>query len=371
MKIYVRSDASARIGTGHVMRCLTLADRLRAEREAEVVFLCRELEGHLIPYIRSLGFEVNVLPKPDFQPELQIPADEAADTESAPRHADWLETHWSVDAAQTIGAIVEGRRTADWLIVDHYALDRRYEEKVRPFVRKLMVIDDLADRPHACDLLLDQNWDGEEGFRYRELVEPGTRLLIGPRYALLREEFSEMRGLVRRTGALRRVLVSFGGVDATGETAKTLEALRPLAAEGLELTVLAGRSNPRGAELADYCRSLPNARFHHHTDRVASMMLEADLAIGAGGSSTWERCCLGLPALLTAAAYNQESLSERTALAGAAQYLGKAEEVGGALILEAVRTLRRHPSKLLWMSARAMELTDGLGAARTVKEICG
>ena len=362
MIVCIRADASRRIGSGHVMRCLTLADRLRKDAGAEVIFICREMEGHLLGYIRDKGFEVKRLPgaggtgSPD-------------DSVRGNAHEHWLETPWFRDAEQTIACLASLSRTADWLILDHYAIDRRYEETLRPFVRKLMVIDDLADRPHGCDLLLDQNWDAESGARYGGLVDPGTRLLIGPRYALLRDEFAERRAKVSRSGAVRRILVSFGGVDSTGETEKALRALAPLAAEGVALTVLAGGANPRRDKIAAFCAELPNARCYGFSDRVAELMLEADLAVGAGGSTTWERCCLGLPSLTIATARNQEGLTERTAQAGAAVYLGRSEDVDAAAIREAALQLRRQPHRLLWMSARAMELTDGRGAERIVEEI--
>ncbi|MBW5448345.1 UDP-2,4-diacetamido-2,4,6-trideoxy-beta-L-altropyranose hydrolase [Cohnella sp. CFH 77786] len=369
MKVYIRADASRDIGSGHVMRCLTLADRLRARHGADVVFLCREHDGSMIPYIRGRGYEVDAFPRAS-SPEAEARTETME--EALPAHAHWLGAHWTFDAEQTIEALTKRRgrpEPADWLVVDHYALDRRYEEKVRPYVKKLMVIDDLADRPHLCDVLLDQNLDAETGFRYRDLVEPGTRLLIGPRYALLREEFAESRPLVRRDGSIRRVLISFGGVDRTGETSKTLTALAPLAEAGLEITVLAGGANRDAGKIADLCASLPNVRFHRHAERVAPLMLKADAAIGAGGSSTWERCCLGLPALIVTTAANQETLTERAAQAGAVRWLGRSEEVDPALIREAVLTMRQHSQRVLWMSARAMELTDGLGADRIAKEL--
>ncbi len=337
MKVCVRADASRQIGSGHVMRCLVLADRLRARRQAEIVFLCRELEGHLIGYIRERGHEVVALPEP-------------GDDESP-----------AIAAAAAIGA--------DWLIVDHYALDRRFEERVRPHVKKLMAIDDLADRPHACDVLLDTNYDPEAGFRYRNLLAPGTRRMIGSQYALLRPSFAAARPRVRRNGIVRRLLVSFGGVDATDETGKTLEALAPLAEIGLEITVLAGNANPRGSQIARLCADLPNVRFHSHVEQVAELMLWADAAIGAGGTTTWERCCLGLPTLVVTTAANQEPLTVQAARAGAVRWLGRAAEVDPGLIREAALAMIRDPVGMKRMSSLAMELTDGLGADRIVKEL--
>lgn len=339
MKVCVRADASRQIGSGHVMRCLVLADRLRIQRRAEVVFLCRELPGNLIDYIRERGHQVVGLP-------------EAGEDESP-----------AIAAAAAIGP--------DWLIVDHYALDRRFEERIRPHAKKLMAIDDLADRPHACDVLLDANHDTESGLRYRYLVEPGTRCLIGSHYALLRPSFADARTRVRRDGHIRRLLVSFGGVDATDETGKTLEALAPLAEIGLAITVLAGSANPRGRQVAELCADLPNVRFHSHVERIAELMLWADAAIGAGGTTTWERCCLGLPTLVVTTAANQEQLTAQAARAGAVLWLGRAAEVDPGLIRDAALAMIRDPASMKRMSDLAMELTDGLGADRIVKELDG
>ncbi|WP_123041901.1 UDP-2,4-diacetamido-2,4,6-trideoxy-beta-L-altropyranose hydrolase [Cohnella candidum] len=364
MKAAIRADASRLIGSGHVMRCLTLADRLRQRRQAEVVFLCREHDGNLIAYIRERGYEVFVLPEP-------AATGSRNEDERPPAHAHWLGAHWAEDAEQTIACLPRLGRNGkiDWLVVDHYALDSRYEEKVRPYVGKLMAIDDLADRPHDCDLLLDQNLDPDAGARYGGLIAPGTRLLVGPMFALLREEFAELRRRVRRDGSVRRLLVSFGGIDATGETVKALQALQSMPEEDWAVTVLAGKSNPNAERIAEFCDGLPNARFFRHAENVAELMLEADAAVGAGGSSTWERCCLGLPSLIVTTASNQIELTERVAQTGAVQWLGPSEEVGPDVIREALLTLRRHPGTVLRMSARAMELTDGLGADRIVEEL--
>lgn len=350
MNICIRADASRSIGSGHVMRCLTLADRLRTGAGASVVFLCRALEGNLIAYIRARGYPVGVLP---------------TDESAAAGAAQAVEAAWMVEwlAEHTAG------RPPDWLIVDHYGLDRRFEQRIRPYVKKLMVIDDLANRAHMCDVLLDANLGRARDVRYRSLVEPETRLLLGPQYALLRPEFAALRPRVRRDGQIRRLLVSFGGVDPTGETGKALEALASLTEVGVAATVLAGQSNPLARSLAARCAELRNVQFIPHSDRMAALMLEADAAIGAGGSSTWERCCLGLPALVVTVADNQEALTEAAAREGAVRWMGTASEVGSDRIRDAVLALRRNPAALQRMTARAMKLVDGLGAERIAKEL--
>jgi len=348
MRVVFRADASSAIGSGHVMRCLTLADQLRDRAQAQVEFVCRKLPGHWIDYIRARGYPVAALSAADL-----LQADDAADAHMTIAH---LTGH--------------ARQTADWLVVDHYGLDKRYERRVRPYVKRLMVIDDLADRPHCCDMLLDPNVDPEQGARYRDLIEPATKLVIGAQYAPLRPEFAAFRSRVKRDGGVRRLLVSFGGVDATGEIGKTLAALAPLAGLDLHIVVLAGKANPARSRLAGLCAELPHVAFLAHSEHMAEQMLAADLAIGAGGSTMWERCCLGLPALVITTADNQEHLTAMAAKTGAVRWLGRSAEVDAGMIREAVVQAIRDGEGLRRMSARAMQLTDGQGAIRIVKEMC-
>jgi UDP-2,4-diacetamido-2,4,6-trideoxy-beta-L-altropyranose hydrolase len=266
--------------------------------------------------------------------------------------------------------LTRAEQSADWLIVDHYGLDARYEFAVRPYVKGLLVIDDLADRPHRCDMLLDQNLYEDGDRRYERLVGPECSLLLGPRYALLRPPFAELRSEVSRSGQVKKVLLSFGGTDHTGETLKTLRALEALTRAGLlQLTVLTGRMNRHAARIFEWCRDISGARCIDHSDNIASLMLEADLAIGSGGSTTWERCCLGLPSLVITTANNQEKLTEHAARTGAIRYLGNSNKVGADQIREAVLLMMRSQEEMIWMSARAMELVDGHGADRTAKEL--
>jgi len=183
-EIVFRTDAALQIGTGHVMRCLTLAEAL-AERGAHCRFVCREHSGNLMELIRDRGFDAIGLPV-----ESGRLATEASSDEPIGAHATWLGADWAVDAEQACAAL--GDMDADWLIVDHYALDVRWERSLRSRCRRLMVIDDLADRIHDCDLLLDQNL-GREPRDYAGLVPDCSAILVGPRFALLRPEFAALR----------------------------------------------------------------------------------------------------------------------------------------------------------------------------------
>jgi UDP-2,4-diacetamido-2,4,6-trideoxy-beta-L-altropyranose hydrolase len=326
------------------MRCLTLADRLK--QHADVAFICKELEGDLTAYIQSRGYSVH-----------QISCHDEG---------------WEEDARQTIASLYERRTKTSWFIVDHYGLDARYEAVVRPHVRKVMVIDDLANRPHRCDLLLDQNLYGKAEQRYAKLVEADTFLRLGPRYALLKPEFAAARSEVNHSDEVMNLLISFGGADHTGETMKTLQALRQLKEQWpgeLRAKVLMGKINAQADRIRALCEELDNVQCLDHAENMAELMQEADLAIGSGGTTTWERCCLGLPSLVIMTADNQVELSEYAAKRGLIALLGHSADVNSDHILDTVLEIMRNSELRSAMSVRGRDLVDGLGAERMVKEL--
>ncbi len=289
MKVVFRTDASLQIGIGHVMRCLTLADALRASG-AECSFICREHPGNLLEQIRQRGYAVLGLPASSADP---IPRDLEEAAES--NHSSWLGSDWATDAAQTrVGA---GETAIDWLIVDHYAIDARWEQALRPICRKLMVIDDLADRPHDCDLLLDQNL-GRDVSDYRKLVPDDCTVLVGPRYALLRPEFAALRDYSMRRRAipqLKHLLITMGGVDQADATGLALEALKDCQLPGgSHITVVMGPHAPWLERVQLLAAQMPlSTDVKVNVHNMAQLMADSDLAIGAAGSTSWERCCLG------------------------------------------------------------------------------
>lgn len=353
MKVIIRTDASVAIGSGHLMRCLTLADELR-KRGAEISFICREHPSNLNDLLEAKGYAVLRLDKP---------AVEYAMRSGDLAHAAWLGVPWEQDAADTLAVL--GEDQPDWLIVDHYAIDRRWEEQLRSHVGNIMVIDDLADRPHDCDMLLDQNLYREMEKRYDGLIPQTCQQLFGPRYALLRSEFAAARkGLRQRDGKVRRVLVFFGGVDPTNETEKALRALASITDRDFVVDVVVGGGNPRKAQIQAICKSHGRFVFHCQIDTMAELMAEADLAIGAGGTATWERCAVGLPALVVAVAENQFELSVCGAEAGLFFYLGRADAVDSGHIHDALRTFYFASAALRCISARALAMVDARGVQR-------
>jgi UDP-2,4-diacetamido-2,4,6-trideoxy-beta-L-altropyranose hydrolase len=359
MKVAFRTDATPQIGTGHFMRCMTLADALvdaLAEGEATIRFLSRHLPEHLVHMVRERGYEFSALDD----------AREGSANDLA--HAAWLEGLQQTDALQT-GRALAGQKW-DWLVVDHYAIDARWETALRGSVRRILVIDDLADRMHDCDLLLDQNLYLDREVRYLDRVPSHCKILTGPRYALLREEFPRRRATVsRRAGPVRRVLVFFGGVDADNYTGRTLDALKSLALPELDVEVVIGPQHPARARIEAACRERGH-RCHVQTSSMAELMARADLGIGAGGAATWERCCLGLPTLTLCVADNQRKLVADCSRSGVIH----APEIGG----DFVQGMARHISVLIenpglreFMSAAGMEAVDGEGVSRVIGEMRG
>jgi UDP-2,4-diacetamido-2,4,6-trideoxy-beta-L-altropyranose hydrolase len=347
------------------MRCLSLAEQLRDEGN-EIGFIGREHQGNLMNYIKSKGFTLYTIMNPLGKTSLQ--------DSIYPTYEEWLGVPWQTDAEETIARLMIVKKLAkkpiDWLVIDHYSLDAGYEKAMRPHVRKILVIDDLANRKHDCDLLLDHNYFDHMTSRYEGLVDRQCQLIVGPNYALLRKEFQAAQSTSRiRDGHIRNVLVSFGGVDLTGETMKTLQALWPLAQQGLSINVLLGKMNPHNTEIMDFCREMPRCSAYEHVENIRELMGKADLAIGAGGTTTWERCCLGVPSLVITTAQNQESLTEHITRTGAIGFLGKSNEVTSWMIHERVKQMMTHPELCLEMSARASKLVDGFGIQRIIKEL--
>jgi UDP-2,4-diacetamido-2,4,6-trideoxy-beta-L-altropyranose hydrolase len=261
------------------------------------------------------------------------------------------------------------------MVVDHYALDSRWEGKMRPFAGKIMAIDDLVDRPHDCDLLLDQNFHEDPDPRYVGLVPEHCRRILGPRYALLRPEFIDARKTLRdRDGIIRRILVFFGGSDVTNETGKALEALRRLGRPEIVVDVVVGATNPHRDEIRQLCMGMGNANDHFQVNNMAELMAKADLAIGAPGTATWERCYLGLPAITLVLAENQFPIAAQLSRTGSIVDLGWNTAVDADIIAAAVHRLADDPKQLKKMSFQGIELMGGgsfEGTDGVVREMTG
>lgn len=347
MRVVFRVDASTRMGIGHLIRCLTLAEVLR-ERGADVHFICREHAGNLIALLRQKELEVLALPCP-------------ANNETA--HSDdyavWLGVTQAEDAEQTIRAL-EGD-VPDWLVVDHYGLDVEWERRLRPYVGHIMAIDDFTNRNHDCDALLDQNYSVEGEHRYAGFVPPICKTLLGPGYALLRKEFRLLRERNEaRSNELGKILVFFTAGDDQGETLKAMQGVEMFgSAERVDVVV--GQSNPDNVAIKAKCDKL-HWGYHCQVDYMPSLIAQADLVVGAGGSSNWERCALGVPALVAVLAENQALIAQALGSAGIVCNLGWNGGLQAVDYANALNSLNH--DRLAAMSGKALALVDAKGAER-------
>jgi UDP-2,4-diacetamido-2,4,6-trideoxy-beta-L-altropyranose hydrolase len=348
MNVLIRADASREIGSGHVMRCLSLADALR-ESGAAVHFACREAEGDMIDYVRRRGYSCHSLDS------LQAGAS-GREWESDARQCEVI--------AQSIGAL-------DWIVVDHYGLDGRWESELRARCARLMVIDDLIDRAHACDLLLNQNLIPGAAARFRRLVPEECRLLLGPEHALLRPEFRELRlqGDEARRGPVERVLVYFGGSDTDDLTSRALALLDRITSRSFQVHALVGTANQHRHAIEARFGTRPGITVTGHTERIADLLAGCQLAIGAGGASIWERCCLGVPAVVVAIADNQIEVARTVAEAGACLYTGTSAETSDDTLLASFSLLLENDCLRASLRRAGRAMVDGAGCDRVVGEM--
>lgn len=354
MKVVFRVDANHQMGTGHFTRCLTLADALKLNKNgATIRFVCRHIPVHFIDMLEKRGYQL-----------AQLSSTKITGIKDDLKHAAWLDVNQLEDAKDTKSVL--SSEYWDWLIVDNYALDARWESKMRPITRNIMVIDDLADRVHDCDFLLDQNLYADMGLRYQGKVPDRCRLLLGPRYALLRDEFRLMHEQLKpRNGFVKRILVFLGGMDADNYTGQVIEALSEINISEIQIDVVIGAQHPCCEQIKAMCAKYEFI-CHIQTDKMAELMANADLAIGAGGSATWERCCVGLPSLAICIADNQQKQIADAALAG----LLYSPEIKGKLqsaIEKHVNALIENNYLRQSISHTAMDFVDGRGAFRVTR----
>lgn len=343
MKVIFRVDASLYVGSGHVMRCLVLAEELK-NRGHDITFMCRELEGNLIEFIRNAEFQVIKLKKV-----------ETIKPKASDDYLSWLQVSIVEDAKEVISNMLE----CDVIVTDHYALDSKWEDIVRPKLNcNIVAIDDL-NRPHVADLIVDQNYWPDMTSRYSQCK--GKRLL-GPNYALLRPKFRALKS--DKMEKKDRVIAFFGGADPTGECLKLLSAARSFEALPFNIFILAGVINPWKEQLLEY--SSPFVEIQTHTNDFEYELKKSKYAIGASGVSNWERFCLELPTTIVSVAKNQESLSEYLSQMNAVRYLGRGSQTSVNTYITEIEYLIHN-----WNNIRYEGVinVDGFGALRVAKEI--
>lgn len=345
------------------MRCLTLACAL-SDLDVECHFICRNQPGNLAELIHNKGFPVHRLSSPEI-------GGGTNDKGCLPplAHAAWLGASQEQDALECTPIV----RTLlpNWLIVDHYGIDIRWQTTLRPHYRKLMVIDDLADRMHQSDLLLDQNWFGEKtGIRYDDLVPQHTVKLLGPQYALLKPEYAQLRALMPpRDGIVRRLVVFLGGSDPDNQTAKVVRALMAPDLVDLAADIVIGVNHPDPSGIADLVAARPNTNFHRNVPSLAGLMARADLMVGAGGAATWERMSLGLPSIVLSIASNQTPTNIALMEAGYIDFIGEMANVTIADVAAAVRRAVSAPHGLKEQSAIMQQLVPATGLMALCRQL--
>lgn len=359
--VVFRADSSLHIGSGHVIRCLTLAAAL-TQRGAVCQFICREHSGNINAHIQSLGYVVHVLPIPEARWADNTDGIQALTL----NHLSWLGASVDDDATECLH-ILSGMKT-DWLIIDHYAIDAAWHQRLRATVGRIMAIDDLADREHLCDVLLDQNL-GREVAEYKAKVPEKCILLAGPKYALLRPEFADLRRSIRvrnlDVGGLK-LMVSMGGVDIGNSTVAVLNALSAANLQNIcSIDVVMGRDAPWLSEVRRVALGMPcPTTVSAGVSDMGVRMLKADLAIGAAGGTSWERCCLGLPAIIVVLASNQRPGALSLSAIGCALVIEHEEEIFAQLPL--LMNQISGGQQIQKMSMAASGIADGQGVDRVI-----
>lgn len=354
MRVIFRTDASFEIGTGHVMRCLTLAEELQ-NKGAETHFICRDMPGNLSLMIKDKGHQIHILPGNEIKNNQEV--------NSSNLYESWLGASVRQDANET-SEILEKLGSIDWLVVDHYAIEKQWESFQKKYVEKILVIDDLANREHMCDVLLDQNYYRDLEKRYTDLLSDSCQQLLGPNYSLLRSEFREVRKQMNREyNQIKRLFVFFGGVDATNMTGRVIESVVLSEFENIFIDVVIGSANPYKHEIEMICAKYVNIKLHVQVNDMAKMMASADLSVGSGGTVTWERCCLGLPTLAFSVAENQKKLLHDGAEAGLV-YVPDIENPSAEDIACHLNALLGNRLLCEHISRSGLAVIDGMGAMR-------
>lgn len=362
MQIVFRADASIDQGTGHVMRCLSLARHLMKAGH-QCAFITQAFLPEVIEKISSAGCKLHYLPE-----YLEAEFDEI----SSENYLGWLKRPIMNDAFETCAIL--RKFDYDIIIADHYAINAVWMEKVQENVRKTVIIDDLANRSHLCDLLIDQNY-GRSKHDYFDVVPSSTILLVGTEYVFIDENFYRLRAnnIKERLNRLPRVLnVCLGGIDkdnATLEVLKTLEKIKEI--QSWKIEVILQSASPNIQEITDYIDKMTIETYIFIDCKdMAAAFSRADLAIGAGGVTLWERCCLGLPSVLVTIADNQKPAAYAISRTSAVEYCGDIRDKSWSKKLkEIIKLLAKNSSMITSMSLEASKICDGKGLYKVCNEI--
>jgi len=346
--LFIRVDSSPEIGIGHIMRCLTLAQELKNNFD-KVIFLTRKDSDDFIKTITENGFEVFLLPTQTIKPSKNL--------HELNNYSDIIKN-----------LITTYTKNKNYLLIDHYEVDSDFESSLKNTFEKIFVIDDLANRKHDCDLLIDQNYHRDLNHRYEKLIPNDAITLLGPKYAIIRSEFRRInKKIIKKNSQIKKILISFGGSDPTNECKKTLDALCSIESSQFEIIVVAGIYNHKFEQLQKLYEKYSHIKIFRHVNDLSRLMLDSDLFIGAGGTTTWERLYMGLPSIVTIISNDQKESTELLSDMKHIINLGLARYVETKTYVQAIQ--KSSPDLLYSMSLNNQKLVDGNGCSRIKKQI--
>jgi len=332
--IFFRVDSSFKLGFGHLNRCLIFA-KIFQKKKIRVHFICKNLKGNLTSEIKDNGFNIHLIKN--------------------------LKNSIHYDYQNTRKILKKYEGDISYLVIDNYDWSKKYEKKLRSIVKKIMVIDDLANREHDCDILLDQNLYVNFKKRYKGLVPNKCIKLLGPKYVLLRKEFL-VRKKRKHTSKIKKIFISFGGQDYSDQSIKVLKAIKKSKLKYDKINLVIGKSNKFLNKLKLISKEIDNIEIFSGTNNISGLMENSDLGIGASGSMMWERAYLGIPSLVSIIAKNQKLAAESMEKIGCVKNLGLAKNVSVKDYVKYFINMRI--SDLNKMSERNYKLIDGKGAER-------
>ena len=340
-KIFIRVDSGTKIGYGHLIRCLALAEYLK--KYFDVIFISSTLPGNIINELVKKKIQICKL-------------------KSYPK-----KINQKNDANKTISLVKKYGGKKNLMIVDSYELSKKWETEIKSYVEKLIVIDDLGSRSHNCDIIIDQNLHTKMNGVYDKLVPNHCIQLLGPKYTMIRDQFVNQKKLSKiRTFPIKRILVSFGGSDIENQTMPFLKIIKKSNLD-VHVDVIVGKSNLNKNSIKKICSITKKFSYFEQTNKIAKLMHSADISMGSGGSTNWERCILGLPAIVSIVSNNQidvtKALSEKKCIIN----LGHVKKIKDKDYLNAIKSLN---NKILYqMSQKSFRLVDGKGKERISRHI--
>jgi len=356
--ILFRVDASILIGSGHVMRCLTLADEFK-KQGWETIFVSRDLPGNNFKEIESRSHCLKILPRPHHYFHNNI---------KNKSYEDWIGVSQEYDAEEIVTLL--RCYNIDWIVVDHYSLGKCWEIKMKKISQNIFVIDDLDDRQHECKILLNHTNLPSFKKKYKDLTSKNTKLLLGPKYLLLSPEYLKIKNrLSNNNGNIKRIFIYYGSIDLSNETGKALEALITMNISDIIIDVAIGRNNLNIENIKTLVSKIKNAYLHFQLPNLADIMSKSDLALSAGGYTIWEQNYLGLASLVTGVAENQVKPTIYLDKIGCLIWLGLSEDVFKDQIINKLQMLIEHPELIINQSKIKMGLVDGLGVERVAKKM--